>query len=162
MQTSRVDRSSPNSSAVDGAAPVAAWRPVAAGAVIVAGGLGALIYGVARGELVYVLGAIGLTLLLAGLVDGRGPRYRGAGVALLSVFVSAKLLDRLPDSFRRGVVYGALMALFGVYVMAKEWPRYRASAAGDGRSTQLGADDRPRHTAAPGPPSEADSAPAPL
>jgi hypothetical protein len=118
--------------------------------VIVVGSLGALIYGVARGELVYVLGAIGLTLLLAGLVDGSGPRYRGAGVALLSVFVSAKLLDRLPDSFRRGVVYGALMVLFGAYVMAKEWPKYRASTAGDGRSTQVGVDDRSDPAAAPG------------
>lgn len=146
MHRSRVDRSSSNAAAVDDAAPVARWRPVAAGAVIVAGGLGALIYGVARGELVYVLGAIGLTLLLAGLVDGRGPRYRGAGVALLSVFVSAKLLDRLPDSFQRGVVYGALMALFGVYVMAKEWPRNRASAAGDDGATHRGAVDRSGHT----------------
>lgn len=148
MQRRRVDRFSPNPAAVDDVAHVARWRPFAAGAVIVAGGLGALIYGVVRGDPVYVLGAIGLTLLLAGLVDGRGPRYRGAGVALLSVFVSAKLLDRLPDSFRRGVAYGALMALFGVYVMAKEWPRNRASA-GDEGSTQPDTDDRPGHTDAP-------------
>lgn len=124
-------------SASDGAVPssgsatspaVAAWRPLAAGVVILIGGVGALVYGLARGELVYVLGTIGLTLLVAGLVDGTGPRYRGAGVALLSVFVSAKLLDRLPDAFQRGVVYGALMAGFGVYVIVQQWPRYRASA----------------------------------
>ena len=110
---------------------VAGWRPLAAGAVIVVGGVGALIYGVARGELVYVLGTIGLTLLVAGLVDGTGPRYRGAGVALLSVFISAKLLDRLPDVFQRGVAYGALMVAFGVYVLVKEWSKYRGAAAAD-------------------------------
>lgn len=116
--------------------PVAAWRPLVAGVVILIGGVGALVYGLARGQLVYVLGTIGLTLLVAGLVDGTGPRYRGAGVALLSVFVSAKLLDHLPDAFRRGVAYGALMAAFGIYVIAQQWPRYRASAAGETRSAQ--------------------------
>ncbi len=119
-----------------GASPdVAAWRPLAAGVIILIGGVGALVYGLARGELIYVLGTIGLTLLVAGLVDGTGPRYRGAGVALLSVFVSAKLLDRLPDAFQRGVVYGALMAAFGVYVIVQQWPKYRASA-GDRQSRQ--------------------------
>ncbi len=108
---------------------VAPWRPLAAGVVILIGGVGALVYGLARGELVYVLGTIGLALLIAGLVDGTGPRYRGAGVALLSVFVSAKLLSRLPDVFQRGVAYGALMAAFGIYVIVRQWPLY--SAAGE-------------------------------
>jgi hypothetical protein len=69
-------------------------------------------------------------------VDGTGPRYRGAGVALLSVFVSAKLLDRLPDVFQRGVAYGALMAAFGIYVIVRQWSRYRASEAGETRPAQ--------------------------
>jgi len=116
--------------------PVAAWRPLVAGVVILIGGVGAVVYGLARGQLVYVLGSIGLTLLVAGLVDGTGPRYRGAGVALLSVFVSAKLLDRLPDAFQRGVAYGALMAAFGIYVIVQQWPRYRASAPGETRSAE--------------------------
>ncbi len=110
---------------------VPAWRPLAAGVVILIGGLGALLYGALRGQLVYVLGTIGLTLLVAGLVDGTGPRYRGAGVALLSVFISVKVLDHLPGAFQRGVAYGASMAAFGVYVIVRQWPKYRASAAGD-------------------------------
>ena len=115
---------------------VAAWRPLAAGFVILIGGIGALIYGLARGELVYVLGTIGLTLFVAGLVDGTGPRYRGAGVALLSVFVSAKLIDRLPDFFQRGIAYGALMAAFGISVIVRQWSRYRTSSAAETRSAQ--------------------------
>ncbi len=110
---------------------VQAWRPLAAGAVILIGGLGALLYGVLRGELVYVLGTLGVTLLVAGLVDGTGPRYRGSGLALLGVFISAKVLNHLPGAFQRGVAYGALMAAFGVYVIVRQWPKYRASAAGD-------------------------------
>jgi hypothetical protein len=126
----------PTSSRSVASPDVAAWRPLAAGVVILIGGVGALVYGLARGELIYVLGTIGLTLLVAGLVDGTGHLYRGAGVALLSVFVSAKLLDRLPDFFQRGVAYGALMAAFGIYVIVKQWLGYRASAAGETRSAQ--------------------------
>lgn len=110
---------------------VQAWRPVAAGAVILIGGLGALLYGVLRGELVYVLGTLGVTLLVAGLVDGTGPRYRGSGFALLGVFISAKVLNHLPDAFQRGVAYGALMAAFGVYVIVKQWPKFRASESAE-------------------------------
>jgi len=119
----------PLSSRSAASSDVAPWRPLAAGVVILIGGVVALVYGLARGELVYVLGTIGLTLLVAGLVDGTGPRYRGAGVALLSVFVSAKLLSHLPDAFQRGVAYGALMAAFGIYVIVRQWPLY--SAAGE-------------------------------
>ncbi len=115
---------------------VAAWRPLAAGVAILIGGVVGLVYGLARGELVDVLGIIGLTLLVAGLVNGTGPRYRGAGVALLSVFVSAKTIDRLPDVFQRGVAYGALMAAFGIYVIVQQWSQYQASRADETREVR--------------------------
>ena len=124
----------PPSSRAAASPAAAAWRPPAAGFVILIGGVGALVYGLARGELIYVLGTIGLTLLVAGLVDGTGPRYRGAGVALLSVFASAKLLSHLPAAFQRGVAYGALLAAFGIYVIVRQWPRH--SAAGETRSAR--------------------------
>lgn len=101
-------------------ATVPAWRPLLGGAIILVGGAGALAYGAVRGELVYVLGTLGLTLLLAAFVDGTGVRYRGAGTGLMFVFVSAKVLQHLPRAFQRGAGYGALVALYGGYVVVRE------------------------------------------
>lgn len=95
-------------------------RPVLAGMVIAVGGAVAAAVGVWQGELVNVLGVLGLTLLVAGLVDGTGLRYRGAGTALLLVFASAKVIDDATQAFKKGWVYGALLALYGLYVVVRQ------------------------------------------
>ena len=114
-------------------ATVAAWRPLVAGAIILVGGAAALTYGAVEGELVYVLGTLGLTLFVAGLVDGTGVRYRGAGTGLLLVFISSKILEHLPRAFQRGAGYGALVAIYGAWVVVQEWPNLRRRA---GRETR--------------------------
>lgn len=129
-----VARSAENPSRAAVSATVAPWRPLAAGAIILAGGAGALIYGAVQGELIYVVGTLGLTLFVAGLVDGTGLRYRGAGTGLLLVFASAKTIEHLPRAFQRGVAYGALVAIYGAYVVVQEWPNLRRSTAVKPRS----------------------------
>lgn len=127
-----VSAENPSRAAVS--ATVAAWRPLAAGAIILVGGAGALIYGAVQGQLVYVVGTLGLTLFVAGLVDGTGVRYRGAGTGLLLVFASSKALEHLPRAFQRGVAYGALVAAYGAYVVVREWPNLRRPGVRNPRS----------------------------
>lgn len=103
-------------------------RPVLAGVVIAVGGAVAAAVGVWQGELVNVLGILGVTLFVAGLVDGTGLRYRGAGTALLLVFASAKVIDDAPQAFKKGWAYGALLALYGLYVVVRQSRGGRSSA----------------------------------
>lgn len=103
-------------------------RPTLAGMVIAVGGAVAAAVGAWQGELLNVLGVLGLTLFVAGLVDGTGMRYRGAGTALLLVFASAKVIDDAPQAFKKGWAYGALLALYGLYVVVRQNLGGRSSA----------------------------------
>ncbi len=60
----------------------------------------AVIMGAFQCNLLNVVGLLGATLFVAGVVNGAG-RYRGAGVSLLVVFWSAKVISEAPKGFQR-------------------------------------------------------------
>ncbi len=127
MHPHRRGTGGPASPAIDEASGTGR-RPIVARMVIAVGGAAAVVVGAWQGELVNVLGVLGLTLFVAGLVDGKGMRYRGAGTALLLVFASAKVTDDAPQAFKKGWAYGALLALYGLYVVVRQNLGGRSSA----------------------------------
>lgn len=94
---------------------VAPWRPVAAGGVIAAGGALVLILGLVGVELLNILLVLGLTMLLAGFVDGTGRRYRGPGVGLTIVGIVPRLFDAAPW-LSDGWAFGIFLVAYGLYV----------------------------------------------
>lgn len=96
----------------------APWRPLAAGVVVLLGGVVATVLGLIGTELVNVLLAAGITLFAAGLVDGTGRRFRGAGTGLIVVAVSAKLIDSVA-ALREGWPYGVFLVLWGCSVILR-------------------------------------------
>ena len=94
------------------------WRPLAAGVVVLLGGVAATVLGVIGTELVNVLLAAGITLVAAGLVDGTGRRFRGAGTGLVIVAVSAKLIDSV-TALSQGWPYGVFLVLWGSWVILR-------------------------------------------
>ena len=102
---------------------IAPWRPVAAGAVMVLGGLVATFAGVIGRELLDVLLIAGITLFVAGLFDGTGRRFRGPGTGFLIVAISAKFLFDPVPSLAKGWPYGVFLLAWGAWVM------YRSSTS---------------------------------
>lgn len=96
----------------------APWRPLAAGVVVLLGGVAATVLGLIGTELVNVLLAAGITLVAAGLVDGTGRRFRGAGTGLVIVAVSAKLIDSV-TALSQGWPYGVFLVLWGAWVILR-------------------------------------------
>lgn len=138
MQVDRGHRAGDGVSARRGG-DLARWRPFLAGLVLVLGGTVAGVMGAVQGTLLNVAGVLGATLFVAGVVDGAG-RYRGAGVTLLLVFSSAKVISEAPKGFQRGVGYGLLMALYGVSVLVRRWPRAGQDANESGPGLPADAD----------------------
>lgn len=96
----------------------APWRPLAAGVIVLIGGVLATVLGLTGTVLVDILLASGITLFVAGLVDGTGRRFRGAGTGLVIVAVSAKLLDSV-SWLNEGWPYGVFLVLWGLSVIVR-------------------------------------------
>lgn len=94
---------------------VAPWRPVAAGGVIAAGGALIVALGVAGAELINILLIAGLTLMVAGFLDGTGRRYRGPGLGLTIVGIVPRLFDSAPW-LQDGWAFGVFLLVYGAYV----------------------------------------------
>lgn len=108
---------------------VPAWRPVAAGVVLALGGLATVALTFAEVELIDVVLAVGVTMFVAGLVDGTGRRYRGAGTGLMMVGVIPRYLDDLPASgtwFSNGRFLAVFLVLWGLYAAYRSWTARRA------------------------------------
>ncbi|HWH33858.1 MAG TPA: hypothetical protein VNT56_00885 [Acidimicrobiales bacterium] len=109
-------------------APVAPWRPVAAGAVIAAGGVLILLQALIGADLIDIVLVLGLAMLVAGFLDGTGRRFRGPGVALVSVGIIGRFVG--DTSFLgEGWGFGVFMLIYGAYVVL-ERQRHRDPAAG--------------------------------
>jgi hypothetical protein len=102
---------------------IAAWRPVAAGGVIALGGIVAIVAGLVGWELVDILLIAGITLFIAGLLDGTGRRFRGPGTGFLIIAISTKFVFDPVPSLREGWPYGAFLLVWGVWVI------YRSSTS---------------------------------
>jgi len=89
-----------------------------AGVILLLGGIVATVLGLTGTQLVDILLVAGITLFVAGLIDGTGRRYRGAGTGLVIVAVSAKLLDSV-SWLNEGWPYGAFLVLWGLWVIVR-------------------------------------------
>ncbi len=113
--------------------PAPSARTVAAGAVLLVGGIIGVIDASIQHSVFYFLGIGGTTLLVAGFVDGTRIRYRGPGIAMLVTFVTGQfLLKWLPDKPLGmtqleflGFCYAVAFAGYGLYVLVRETVRLR-------------------------------------
>lgn len=94
---------------------VAPWRPAAAGGVIAAGGALLVVLGIVGVELLNIVLVAGLTMLVAGIVDGTGRRYRGPGVGLTTVGIVPRFFDAIPW-LADGWAFGVFLLAYGAYV----------------------------------------------
>lgn len=102
--------------APDSTEVVAPWRPAAAGGVIAAGGALIVIIALAGTELINVVLAAGVTLLIAGFLDGTGRRYRGPGIGLTIVGIVPRLFDSA-SWLREGWFFGIFLLAYGAYIV---------------------------------------------
>jgi hypothetical protein len=102
--------------APDSTEVVAPWRPAAAGGVIAAGGAIALIVALIGTDLINIVLIAGLTLLIAGFVDGTGRRYRGTGVGLTIVGIVPRLFDSA-SWLQEGWIFGLFLLAYGAYIV---------------------------------------------
>jgi hypothetical protein len=98
-----------------GSEVVAPWRPAAAGIVIAAGGDLVVVLGLVGVELIDILLVLGLTMLVAGFVDGTGRRYRGAGIGLTTVGIIPRFFGDAPW-LQEGWAFGIFLIAYGSYV----------------------------------------------
>lgn len=116
--------------------PAPSARTVAAGALLLLGGIIGVIDASIQHSVFYFLGIGGATLLVAGFVDGTKIRYRGPGTAMLLTFVTGQFLVKwLPDKplgMTRveflGFCYAVLFAGYGFYVVVRETMRLRSQS----------------------------------
>lgn len=101
--------------APDSSEVVASWKPVAAGGVIAVGGALIVALGLAGQELINILLIAGLTMLVAGFLDGTGRRYRGPGLGLTIVGIVPRLFDSAPW-LQEGWAFGIFLLAYGAYV----------------------------------------------
>lgn len=94
---------------------VAPWRPAAAGGVIAAGGALILIIALIGTDLINIVLAAGLTMLIAGFLDGTGRRYRGPGIGLTIVGIVPRLFDSA-SWLQEGWIFGVFLLAYGIYV----------------------------------------------
>lgn len=106
---------------------VAPWRPVAAGIVIAAGGALVVVLGLVGVELIDILLVLGLTMLLAGFVDGTGRRYRGPGIGLTTVGIVPRFFGNAPW-LQEGWAFGIFLMACGSYVALRRRQEERTSA----------------------------------
>ncbi len=114
--------------------PASSGRTVAAGALLLLGGIIGVIDASIQHSAFYFLGIGGATLLVAGFVDGTRIRYRGPGIAMLVTFVTGQfLLKWLPDKPLGmtqleflGFCYAVAFAGYGLYVLVRETVRLRS------------------------------------
>lgn len=99
---------------------VAVWRPAAAGAVVAAGGALIVVLGLVGAQLIDIVLIAGLTMLIAGFVDGTGRRYRGPGVGLTVVGIMPRLFDTV-SWLRDGWAFGVFMLVYGAYIALRRW-----------------------------------------
>lgn len=124
--------------------PASFGRAVTASVIVVLGGVLATILGLfgpanyhlgyTVGHLLMVLVVSGITLTVAGIVDG-GRRYLSAGVSLLYVAVSATIIDRLPGWWSQGWVYGVLFIVWGGVAAIRLLSQRSRQATADHAST---------------------------
>lgn len=94
------------------------WRPAAAGAVLALGGVIILLQALINAELVDILLTIGLSMLVAGFMDGTGRRYRGPGIALTSVAIIARFVGDV-SWLAEGWGFGIFLVAYGAYVVVE-------------------------------------------
>ncbi len=78
-------------------------------------------------ELIDILLVLGLTMLLAGFVDGTGRRYRGPGIGLTTVGIVPRFFGNAPW-LQEGWAFGIFLMACGSYVALRRRQEERTSA----------------------------------